>query len=202
MKKSLLFLLVLSCIHLAKAQTPALLEAFTLSYTQEYAGDYTSAISTLKKEYDEKGYEVNLRLGYLHYMAGLFTESITYYQKAMNLMPMSIEAKLGFVLPASALGNWTQVENQYKKILEIDPSHAQTNYRLGLILYGKKDYQTAYRYFEKVVNQYPFGYDALLMYAWTNLQLGKYREAKVLFNKVLLYSPGDVSALEGLGLIK
>jgi tetratricopeptide (TPR) repeat protein len=202
MKRILLILLVLLCLENANAQTPALMEAFTLSYSQEYAGDYTSAISTLKKQYDEKGYEVNLRLGYLHYMAGLFTESQTYYQKAMNLMPLSIEAKLGFVLPASALGNWIQIENQYKKILEIDPSHAQTNYRLGLILYGKKEYQNAYRHFEKVVNQYPFGYDALLMYAWTNLQLGKYKEAKVLFNKVLLYSPGDVSALEGLSLIK
>jgi hypothetical protein len=40
------------------------------------------------------------------------------------------------------------------------------------------------------------------MLAWTNLQLGKSREARVLFNKVLLYSPGDKSALEGMGLIK
>jgi hypothetical protein len=38
--------------------------------------------------------------------------------------------------------------------------------------------------------------------AWINLQLGKSREARVLFNKVLLYSPGDASALEGLGLLK
>lgn len=202
MKKHLFVLAFLSFMLNIKAQSPELIEAFSKSYAQEYAGDYTTAIQTLKKQYDDNGYEVNLRLGYLHYMAGLFTESIAYYQKAMNLMPYSIEAKLGFVLPASALGNWTQVENQYKKVLEIDPSHAQTNYRLGLILYGKKEFQTAYRYFEKVVNQYPFGYDALLMYAWTNLQLGKYREAKVLFNKVLMYSPGDTSALEGLALIK
>lgn len=202
MKKLLFVLTLLSFVFSVKAQSPELLEAFSKSYTQEYAGDYTAAIQTLKKQYDDNGYEVNLRLGYLHYMAGLFTESMAYYQKAMTLMPYSIEAKLGFVLPASALGNWTLVENQYKKILEIDPSHSQTNYRLGLILYGKKEYQTAYRYFEKVVNQYPFGYDALLMYAWANFQLGKYREAKVLFNKVLMYSPGDTSALEGLGLIK
>jgi tetratricopeptide (TPR) repeat protein len=202
MKTTLLLLLFLGFYFTSSAQSPELLEAFSKSYTQEYAGDYSGAIQTLKKQYDDNLYEVNLRLGYLHYMAGLFTESIAYYQKAITLMPYSIEAKLGFVLPASALGNWTQVENQYKKILEIDPNHSLTNYRLGLILYGKKEYQNAYRYFEKVVNQYPFGYDALLMYAWSNLQLGKYREAKVLFNKVLMYSPGDASALEGLGLIK
>lgn len=202
MKRSILILLLFCITTGLHAQSPELIQAFSLSYSQEAAGDYSAAIQTLKKQYDDQGYEVNLRLGYLHYMAGLFSESTAYYQKAISILPMSIEARLGFVLPASALGNWTQVENQYKKILEIDPNHSTTNYRLGLIYYGKKDYQTAYRYFEKVVNQYPFGYDALLMYAWSNFQLGKYREAKVLFNKVLMYSPGDVSALEGLGLIK
>lgn len=184
------------------AQSEALIAAFAKSYGQEASGDYTGAIQTLKKSYEENSYEANLRLGYLHYMSGLFTESITYYQKSTTLMPYSIEARLGIVLPASALGNWNMVETHYKKILEVDPNHATTNYRLGLMLYGKKEYQTAYRFFEKVVNQYPFGYDALLMFAWTNLQLGKYREAKVLFNKVLMYSPGDVSALEGISLLK
>lgn len=202
MKRSILILLLFCITTGLRAQSPELIQAFTQSYSQEAAGDYSAAIQTLKKQYDDQGYEVNLRLGYLHYMAGLFSEATAYYQKAISILPMSIEARLGFVLPASALGNWTQVENQYKKILEIDPNHSTTNYRLGLIYYGKKEYQTAYRYFEKVVNQYPFGYDALLMYAWSNFQLGKYREAKVLFNKVLLYSPGDVSALEGLSLIK
>jgi hypothetical protein len=40
------------------------------------------------------------------------------------------------------------------------------------------------------------------MFAWTNYMLGKTREAKILFNKVLLISPNDISATEGLGLIK
>ena len=57
-------------------------------------------------------------------------------------------------------------------------------------------------YFEKVVNLYPFDYDALVMYAWTNYQLKKYREAKVLFNKALMNTPTGVSALEGLGLLE
>jgi TolA-binding protein len=73
---------------------------------------------------------------------------------------------------------------------------------MGLIEYNNKRYTGAYKYFEKVVNLYPFGYDALLMFAWANFQLGKTREAKVLFQKVILISPGDKSALEGLSLIK
>jgi tetratricopeptide (TPR) repeat protein len=71
-----------------------------------------------------------------------------------------------------------------------------------MIYYYKKNYTIANKYFKKIISLYPFGYDALLMYAWTNFQLGKTGEAKIMFNKVLLLSPYDTSALEGLGLIK
>jgi Flp pilus assembly protein TadD len=40
------------------------------------------------------------------------------------------------------------------------------------------------------------------MLAWTNFRLTKYKEAKQLFNKVLLLAPNDASALEGIALIK
>ncbi|MFM7021860.1 MAG: tetratricopeptide repeat protein [Flavobacteriales bacterium] len=187
---------------MAGAQENLLEDAFTQSYYSEKQANYTLAISTLKKVYDPQSYEINLRLGWLCYSAGLYKESLNYYQVAAALMPYSIEAKFGVVYPAAALGNMTQVMEQYTKILAIDPQNTTANYRMGYIFYEKKDYQTAYKYFEKVVNLYPFGYDGLLMFAWTNYQLGKTREAKILFNKVLLLSPQDKSALEGLALIK
>jgi len=176
--------------------------AFSESYTKEYMGDYTSAIQLLKNVYDENSYEVNLRLGWLTYMAGFFTESSAYYQKCMELKPISIEARFGYTYPASAMGNWELVKKQYKDILEIDPQNSVANYKLGSIYYGNEDYTNALKYFEKVVNLYPFDYDGLLMYAWTNLKLGKYREAEVLFNKVLMYKPNDKSAIQGLAEIK
>jgi tetratricopeptide (TPR) repeat protein len=177
-------------------------DAFYLSYQYEFKAEYTKAIDALKKVYDGKSYEINLRLGWLTYMSGLFTESTTYYQKAIKLMPLSIEAKLGYVNPAAALGNWEQVKTQYVEILKIDPKHYIANYRMGSIFYGKKNYMTAIKYFETISNLYPFDYDALIMYAWCNYFLQKTREAKVLFNKALMNHSNDPSALEGLGLIK
>jgi tetratricopeptide (TPR) repeat protein len=200
--KLLISAMLLLGTSIVKAQDNAMGEAFTQSYYYEKVGNYSSAIASLKKVYDATSYEVNLRLGWLHYNAGLYKESMTYYQTAINLMPVSIEARLGYVYPAAAFGNMTEVINQYTKILEIDPQNSTANYRMGYIYYDKKDYATAYKYFEKVVNLYPFGYDGLLMFAWTNFQLGKTREAQVLFNKVLLTSPGDKSATQGLSLIK
>lgn len=177
-------------------------EAFNNSYTLEYKGEYSKAVEAIKKGYDEKSYETNLRAAWLNYEAGLFTESQNYYKKAIALKPNSIEARFGYIYPTSALGNMDQVKNQFNEILEIDPQNTTANYKMGLIFYEKKDFQSAYKYFEKVVNLYPFGYDALLMYAWSNYQLGKNKEAKILFKKSLLLSPYSKSAIEGLSLIK
>ena len=176
--------------------------AFKQSYTYENKGDYSNAIKEIVTVYSADSYEQNVRLGWLNYEAGKFTESSAYYEKALILKPMSEEAHIGIVYPASAIGNWDQVITHYNKILENNPANTTINYRLGVIYYERKDYTKANSYFEKVVNLYPFGYDALLMYAWTNLKLGKTREAQVLFNKVLMLSPDDKSALEGLLLIK
>jgi tetratricopeptide (TPR) repeat protein len=200
--KIILFLVSFALVQISFSQDSDLGKAFTKSYTEEYSGEYGGAIKSLKEVYDDKSYELNLRLGWLSYMAGLFTESQAYYQKAINVLPYSIEAKLGFIYPASALGSWDIVIKQYGAILNIDPQHSTANYRLGSIYYGREDYQRSYKYLEKVVNLYPFSYDGLILFAWCNYRMGKLKEARVLFNKTLLLSPGDASATEGLGMIK
>jgi tetratricopeptide (TPR) repeat protein len=177
-------------------------DAFASSYLLQDKANYTGAIAALKAVYDENSYEINVRLGWLNYLGGFFTESAAYYQKAIKLKPYAIEPKLGFVYPAAALGNWDQVIAQYNEILKIDSQNTTANYRLGSIYYGKLDYASAEKYLEKVVNLYPFDYDSNILYAWTNLKLGKNREAQVLFHKVLMMRPNDTSALEGMGLIK
>ncbi|MCB2201206.1 tetratricopeptide repeat protein [bacterium] len=177
-------------------------EVFEETYELEYSGEYSKAIGLLKEVYNEESYEINLRLGWLTYLSGNFTEAIPYYQKSIQLKPLSIEARLGLVYPASSLGNWTQVETMYKEILKIDPQNSLVNYRMGLINYGHEDFNAAAQYFQKVINLYPFDYDGTIMMAWTNLKLEKQREARVLFQKALLISPGDESALEGLELLK
>ena len=179
-----------------------IITAFEESYTLENQGEYQSAINKLKNIFDEDSYEINLRLGWLSYQAGFFTESSAFYQRALSLKPMSIEGYFGIVYPEAAVGNWEKVMSYYRKILEIDPQNTLANYRMGAIYYGRADYQTSAKYLEKVINLYPFDYDSVVLYAWTNFRLGKLREAKVLFNKALMIKPNDKSALEGLGLIK
>jgi tetratricopeptide (TPR) repeat protein len=196
-------LLASLCLNALKSQDfNALVNAFDSSYTYEIKEKYDRAAAVLKKYYDPGSYEINIRLGYLEYMAGSYAESLKYYQKAIELKPFAIEPRLGFVLPASALGNTSQVAEQYKKILEVDPMNTTANYFMGLILFNQEQYDQALKYFEKVANMYPFDYDTIIMYAWTHYRLGNFREARVLFEKALLIKPEDDSATEGLHMVK
>ncbi len=201
MKKSSLLAILFFLGGIVYAQE-SLIKAFQESYVLENKAEYSKAINTLKNVYQEDSYEINLRLGWLSYEAGKFTESVSFYNKAISLMPYAEEPKFGLIYPKSALGKWDDIIELYKEILKISPNNTTANYRLGLIYYERKDYKNALPYMEKVVNLYPFGYDGLLTYAWTNLQLGKLRKAKVLFQKVLLLSPEDASAKEGLQRIR
>lgn len=178
-----------------------IINAFEESYSFEKERSYSDAIKSMKKVYMESSYEINIRLGWLDYMAGSYTESVTYYNKSLSLMPYSEEAHFGLILPKLALGKMTEVISLYKEIIENSPNNTQANYRLGLIYYEQKEFITAYDYFHKVVQLYPFDYDSLLMLGWTQLKLGHNREAKMIFQKVLMYSPNDASALEALKLI-
>ncbi len=176
--------------------------AFQASYEAENKGDYSTAIQQMTSIYKAGSYEANIRLGWLYYSSGRFSDALPYYQKSIEIMPMSVEARLGLINAAAALGNWVLVENQYIEILKVDPLNTTANYRLGLIAYGKEDYGTALKHFTKVLNLYPFDYDTVVILGWTNLKLGKLREAKIMFQKTLLIKPNDSSALEGLSLIR
>lgn len=179
-----------------------LIKKFEESYTCENLLDYAKAASVLQSIYDANSYEINLRLGWLYYNTGEYDKSVSNYKRAVEIFPYSEEAKLGLVLPLAKQTKWAEVEKVYLDVLTINPKNTTVLYRLGLIYYNRKDYYKAYNYYRTLTDLYPFGYDGLLMYAWCNLQMGKMKEAKILFNKVLLYNPYDTSAREGMSYIK
>lgn len=204
LKFGITIVLSLSVIFTVQAQaSQQMLEtAFSKSYELEKTGDFSAAMDELKRVYDDRSYEINLRLGWLNYNAGLFDEAVIFYSTAQKLKPYSEEARFGLILPLSSLGKWDEIISLYNKILKINPNNTVALYRLGLVYYGRKEYSKAHTMFKKVVDLYPFGYDGLLMLGWTSYFQGNYNEAKVLFNKVKLFNPADASANEGLELMK
>jgi len=177
-------------------------KAFEESYTQELNKQYAAAIQSLKSVYEESSYELNLRLGWLTYLNKEYPTSREYYQKAINLKPYGIEAKLGITYPLAALQLTDKTLEVYTDILKIDPQNTKANYWSGVIWYNRKKYEQAAKFLEKVVNLYPFDFDGNHMLAWTYLHLGRNTEASILFGKALLAKPNDPSCLEGLKEIK
>lgn len=171
--------------------------AFASSYAAEAKGEYADAIADLKKGYAGT-YEQNLRLGWLYFLAKNYPVAEAYYQKAVEQRPYALEPKFGLVKPLNALGKVDRMLTVYQAILKIDPQNTQANYWVGIIYLNRKDYAQSARYFEKVVNLYPFDYDSNLSLAWAYLNLGKKTEARVLYQKALLIRPGDATATAGL----
>ncbi|MGZ3863285.1 MAG: tetratricopeptide repeat protein [Bacteroidia bacterium] len=201
LNRTLLSLSMLFVLNM-QAQNKAVNAAFSQSYDYESIAKYDAAITAITGVYNEKSYEMNLRLGWLNYLAGKNKESVSYYQKAIALMPAATEPKWAIITVYTKMENWNEVEKTYLSILKLDPKNAGASYNLGLIYYYRKDYFSAKKHFDVALNLAPFGYNNMLMSAWTNYFLGNKNEASILFNKVLLYSPNDKSALEGLSLIK
>lgn len=114
---------------------------------------------------------------------------------------MSIEARNGIVYPLIALGKTNEASKIYLEILDISPNETNANYRLGLIYYQQQKYKEAEKHLNRIINIYPFDYDTLVLLAWNYFQMGKSNEAKILFQKALLFKPNDESATQGLKLV-
>jgi tetratricopeptide (TPR) repeat protein len=167
--------------------------AFSKSYTFEYDTQYAKAIEALLALKTES-YEINLRLGWLEYLSKDYAKSETYYKKALELEPNSIEARFGHVLPVYALGNMNSVLAIYTDILKLDPNNSIVNYRMAYIYYTKKDYVNAMTYVSKVIKAYPFDFDSNLLAGKIMLDQGKKPEAKKYFIKALEYNPQSEDA--------
>ena len=187
----------LACTAPAVAVAQDQAAAFASSYAAEAKADYAEAIAPIKAVYTGT-YEQNLRLGWLFFLAKNYPAAAAHYQKAVEQRPYAIEPKLGLIKPLNALGQVEKMLSTYENILKIDPQNTQANYWTGVIYLNRKAYDRAARYFERVVNLYPFDYDSTISLAWAYLNLGKKAEARALYTKALLIRPGDAAATAGL----
>jgi len=195
MKTNLTFCFLILFYAAFSQQSPA---SFAESIEKEKQNDYAGAIKALEGSSDSLSYDVNLRLGWLSGQAGFIKQERRYYLRAAGIRPDAIEPRLGLATSGSTSEDITDLTGRNKKLLERDPDNKSTNTNLALIYYYNRQYEQALPYFQKVSELYPFDYDANLMLGSTYLKLGRNEEAGDCFKIVLMSSPQDVSAKEGL----
>ncbi|MBI4676503.1 MAG: tetratricopeptide repeat protein [Elusimicrobia bacterium] len=178
----------------------ALTDAFYASYTAESQKNVSGAITALKavEPAERDSYVLNLRLGWLSYLAGLWNESIAYYQRAADLAPEAIEPLQGVILPLAAAGKTTEIAKTHQDIIKLDPNNYRSLSQLAWRSYLSKDYKKAAGHYARLVKLHPTDTEMLLGLGYSQKLGGALDEAKKQFQRVLLLSPRNPRALEGL----
>ncbi|WP_029520931.1 tetratricopeptide repeat protein [Persephonella sp. IF05-L8] len=202
-KKILLSILILSYFSFG-IEYEDIKNAYYRSYQYEKSGNYEDAIKALIPLYKEypNGYTINLRLGWLYYLDKKYANSIYHYEKAMKLLPSSVEAKLGYTLPLLSQNRYSDVEKVCYQILNIDFYNYYGNLRLSFVLRMQNKFTLAEKVINKMLALYPTDTNFLVELGLLKFATGKKEEAKKIFNDVLILDPENVIAREYLKKLK
>lgn len=202
MKKVIFAISLFLIVGIANAQNSKAIEVYSISYAHEAKQEYSTAIKVMESIVTPTDYPGNLRLGWLHYLNSNLDQSVKHYTIALNLEPKSIEARFGLAYPLAALKQWDKLATNYEELLKVNSNNTVALYRLGYLYYNLANHQKSDMYLKALLNVYPFDYYGNLLKGWNDIKLGKYKEAESAFNLVLIYKPGEQSALDGIKLLK
>jgi len=179
-------------------------KAYYRSYMYEKVRDYTNAIKALMPVYLSfpNGYTVNLRLGWLYYLAGKYKNSEYHYRKAITAIPSSIEAKLGLILPLKSQKRWDEVEKIAYEILKVDYYNYYGNLYLCEALESLKKLKLLEKVSRKMLYIYPTDVNFLAFLGKSYYYQGLKQKAISIFKDLLILDPENYIAKEFLKKLK
>jgi tetratricopeptide (TPR) repeat protein len=207
MKKAAVFVLVqvvvLAMFALsgrAETASPVLTGALQESYDAEKSKDYAKAIEPLEKlgTSGNSDYIVQYRLGWLNYCNKQYDESISHYKKAVQLAPNAVEPLLALMTVQMAAVKNDDALRTGQSVLTRDPNNYTATSRVAWLCYLQQDYRRAASLYRKLVTLYPTDTEMLLGLGYALKKAGDTKEGDACFQKVLLLSPDNARALEGL----
>ncbi len=127
-------------------------------------------------------------------LQGRYEHAITYYDKALEIDPLSVNATNNKGVALYALGKFNDSISYFDKALEIDPTNVKAMYNKGNALYtiGKSD--EAIAYYDKALDIDPNNVHALMDKANLLANLHKYVEAIQYYDKILQIDPNNTLA--------
>lgn len=145
-------------------------------------------------------YPSELRLAWLCYTNGNYSNSVIHYQTAIQAAPESLDARLGCLLPMLALQRFAEAESSAKQVLKRYPANYYANLRLAYALRMQGKYEQAELVLNRALALRPTDVSLLLELALVKLARKQNATAKGLFLDVLTLAPDNAVALEQLAL--
>ena len=94
---------------------------------------------------------VHMSLGKIYYgEKGLYYESVTAYKRAIDLDPLSVDARMGLGEVYEEKGLYREAVEEYRRVIEIDGKHTGAMYNLALV-YEKVDPRAAITQWESYI---------------------------------------------------
>jgi tetratricopeptide (TPR) repeat protein len=179
------------------AEVPDLYRA---SYQAEARGDYAGALGRLREIRKAAGasYFASLRTGWLAYLASDLSTAEANYRDAIAAKPKAIEAKIGLTLVLFVAQKWRPLEAACKQVLAENDKNPSVRARLAAAYYNLGNFPDAAAGYRKLVEEYPGELDYQTGLGWALLRLGKIEEARKMFGFVLLVSPDNPNARDGM----
>ncbi len=175
-------------------------KSYHQSYQYEYEKKYTKAIKvleTVRKEYPNS-YTVNLRMGWLYYLAEKYELAIQYYSKASKVIPESIEAHQGLANSFDAKGDYSKAKNSLYIIRSIDKNNYRANLLLVRIFKAQEKYSIAEQICIEMLKLYPIDASFLTELALIKNIKGDKKVSKKLFKNIIILDPTNSSAKQYL----
>lgn len=175
-------------------------DIWTESYRLESIGQFQQARDVLEpfaKEQPNVEY-VMLRMGWLSYLGGAYSQSIKQYQAALSLNARSIDAKLGLMLPLLAQQRWKEAEIYGEQVLAVAPWNYYAHLRLMVSDEGQRHWQALLQRAQQLHQRFPTDTTTLVYLARAQHWLGNQEGARTTYRQVLQRYPSHVEALKFL----
>ncbi len=166
------------------------------SYSLEANGKYAAAAAVIEPmaSRGEDAEFAILRLGWLHYLAGEFNDSIRAYRTALEHNPRSIDARLGIALPLMAQQRWREAMRYLKQVTDDSPFHYLANLRLLACEEGLRQWEHLAAHAQSLHERYPADATILVYLARARAWQGKHDLARQAYRSVLHRAPGNLEA--------
>ena len=196
MKKLLIKIIPASIFIFVSFNVASADDAWMQSYTLEAAGKHEDAAESIEhflKEIPANEF-AQLRSGWLYYLAGNYSRSITHYQTALKLNNKSIDAMLGMSLPLMGQARWREAASQAKAVIKISKWNYLAHTRLMTCEDNLKQWDILTKHAETLRAYYPSDATILVYLARGHSYANENEKAKEVYRQVLQRYPDHLEA--------